>query len=197
MNNHLIVMAKAPRLGRVKTRLAADVGAVAALAFYRRTLEDTVRRLAADRRWRTWLAVSPDVGGHGFPAGIPRLPQGGGDLGARMGRLMAVPPPGPVVIVGADIPDIPPDAVAGAFRALGRADAVFGPAADGGYWLVGLKRRPRLPEIFDRVRWSTPRALADTVANLPAGTGVAYVDTLADVDDGKDLRAWRARLRRR
>src|SRR3546814_16124850 len=83
-----------------------------------------------------------------------------------MDRVMRVLPPGPAVIIGTDIPDIRPRHAAAAFRALGRHDAVFGPAADGGYWLVGLRRRPTIPRAFDGVRWSTEHALADTRANL-------------------------------
>ncbi len=96
-------------------------------------------------------------------------------------------PPGPVVIVGSDIPDIAPNHIAKAFRALGDNDAVFGPATDGGYWLVGLRRRPRFLDPFAGVRWSSVHALADTLANL-AGRRVAFVDLLSDVDDGDSLR---------
>jgi glycosyltransferase A (GT-A) superfamily protein (DUF2064 family) len=89
-----------------------------------------------------------------------------------------------MVIIGTDIPGITPAHIAQAFRLLGRHDAVFGPADDGGYWLVGLKRRPRLPHPFTSVRWSSPHALADTLANLE-GTTVAFVATLSDVDDAR------------
>ena len=191
MYRHLIVMAKAPRLGRVKTRLAADIGPVAAWAFYRRTLAHVVRPLARDGRWTTWLAVSPDSTVRRdrlWPVDCPRLTQGGGDLGQRMARMMAAVAPGPVVMIGADIPDIRSDHVAAAFRALGDHDAVFGPAADGGYWLVGMKRRPRFVDIFQGVRWSSADALADTLANQPAGWRTAFLETLADVDDGLSYR---------
>jgi hypothetical protein len=104
-----------------------------------------------------------------------------------MGRALRSLPPGPAVIVGTDVPDISAAHLAAAFRALGRHDAVFGPAGDGGYWLVGLKRSPRIAEIFANVRWSTEHALADTLANLPPGFRVALLDTLNDVDNGEDL----------
>ena len=188
-NNHLVVFAKAPRLGRVKSRLARDIGAVGAWAFYRRTLAALVRRLKGDARWTLWLAVAPDravVDDGPWPRGVNRG-QGGGGLGARMARVMALLPPGPVVIVGADIPDIRAADAAAAFRALGRHDAVFGPAADGGYWLVGLRRRPRFRDPFKTVRWSTEHALADTRANLQ-GARVALLRELEDVDDGAAFR---------
>ena len=198
LTNHLIVFVKAPRMGAVKSRLARDVGPIAATAFYRATTATVLRRLVPDPRWRLKLAVTPDLdaAGAGFwPAGIARLAQGGGDLGRRMERMLRVPPPGPVVVVGSDIPDLRAGHVARAFAALGEQDAVFGPADDGGYWLVGMKRRPWLDGVFAGVRWSSPYALADTLANL-AGRRVRLVDRLADVDTGTDLTNWRRRASR-
>lgn len=195
MRRHLVVFAKAPALGRVKTRLAKGIGAGAALAFYRRTLTQLLRRVARDRRWRTVLAVSPDrtaCQARLWPARVARTTQGIGDLGARMGRVFRDWPPGPVIIIGADIPDIAAAHIWQAFCALGAAEAVFGPAQDGGYWLVGLRRGPPLPDLFRDVRWSTRHALADTRANLN-GRRVALVDRLADIDDAAAYRRWRAR----
>ena len=105
-----------------------------------------------------------------------------------MGRLLRGAPPGPVCIVGADIPGIRRHHIARAFAALGRHDAVFGPAQDGGYWLVGLRRTRAVPAtLFQGVRWSSRTALADTVATLGA-CRVAHIDTLRDVDVAADLR---------
>ncbi len=201
---HLVVFARAPRLGTVKRRLAAGIGAAAALQFYRTTLESQIRRLARDRRWTTVLAVTPDCwaarrGGWptaGRPPGL--LPQGRGDLGARMARALGPPsrglPRGPAVIVGSDIPGIRPRHIAAAFRALGRHDWVFGPAADGGYWLVGARRQPPRPvRLFDRVRWSGPHALADTLAALRPGETATLLETLDDIDDAADWHRWRNR----
>jgi len=189
----LVIMARQPRAGAVKSRLARAIGDPAAAFVYRRLVERTVRVLARDRRWHTVLAVTPD---HAVPWFRARhraavIGQGAGDLGARMDRLMHVLPPGPVVIVGTDIARIAPSDIARAFAALGGADAVFGPATDGGYWLVGLRRAPRVPSIFAPVRWSGPHALADTVANC-AGLAVALVDERSDIDSGEDYRAFLA-----
>ena len=97
---------------------------------------------------------------------------------------------GPIIIVGTDIPGIRAGHIADAFRLLRRHDAVFGPAGDGGYWLVGLRRCPNVLDIFRGVRWSGPHALGDTVANLD-GRSVGYAATLRDVDDGVDYDAQR------
>jgi len=193
--NHLVIMAKSPVQGRVKRRLGRDIGAVAAAGFYRHCLSHVVQRLARDPRWHTVLAVDPDrdVATAVWPSSkrVALLPQGGGDLGCRMQRLFAHLPPGPVVIVGSDIPAIRPAHIAAAFKLLGGADAVLGAARDGGYWLVGLKRSPRLLSPFAGVRWSSAYALADTVANLD-GKRVAFAAMLSDVDAAEDYRRERA-----
>jgi hypothetical protein len=92
---------------------------------------------------------------------------------------------GPTCIIGADIPGIEAPHIAQAFKALGDHDAVFGPAPDGGYWLVGLKHAPK-PGLFANVRWSTEHALADSRATLPDAR-IATIATLADVDTAADL----------
>lgn len=191
---HLIVFARQPRLGRGKTRLAAGIGRLEAWRFSRLVLAGLLRRLARDPRWTLTVAAAPDraATARGWPAGAERrVPQGGGDLGRRMARALAAPRTGPVVLVGSDIPDIRPQHIAAAFRALGRHDVVFGPAADGGYWLVGVKRLRALPRgLFAGVRWSTPHALADSLAGLPSMHSAGFADALDDVDDAAAWRRW-------
>lgn len=190
----LVVMAKRPIAGAVKNRLARGIGSAGAVRFHRTTLAHTLLRLGADPRWRTYLAVSPDTSltESCWPRHpkVTRMPQGPGDLGARMQRLFNALPPGPVVIVGSDIPAIRAHHIAHAFRLLGRADAVFGPAQDGGYWLVGLKRSPRRIAPFGNVPWSTGETLGATLANL-RGRTVAYSSQLGDVDTADDYRLQR------
>ncbi len=194
LTNHLIIFAKEPCLGRVKTRLGRDIGMVKAWAFYRQCLMNTAQRMAADPRWRTWLALSPDgapAPSH-LPAGASVMAQGSGDLGVRMGNAMVDLPPGPTIIIGTDIPGIRPPGIAHAFRLLGHTDTVFGPAEDGGYWLVGCRRRPRFPDMFSGVRWSTEHALADTLANVnKGGFSARLLNVLEDVDDAESYERWR------
>lgn len=195
ISRHVVVFARAPRLGRVKRRLARDIGALAAWRFHKLTTASLLGRLARDSRWTCWLAVTPDgaaLSGRGLWRVLcNRIAQGPGDLGARMGRVFGQLPPGPVVIVGSDIPGIGADHVAQAFRRLGDHDWVLGPAGDGGYWLIGARRRPVLRLPFQGVRWGGPHARADTLANLK-GQRVALLGELDDVDTGADLK----RLRR-
>ncbi|WP_454274063.1 TIGR04282 family arsenosugar biosynthesis glycosyltransferase [Roseovarius sp. MBR-154] len=191
MRRQLIVMVKEPRPGRVKTRLGRDIGMTAAAWWFRHQVARLLREVD-DPRWHLSLAVSPDRAGlqsRVWPAHLPRLPQGPGDLGDRMGRLLRSAPPGPVCIVGADILGIRRVHVARAFTALGRHDAVLGPAHDGGFWLIGLRRTGRVPTgLFQGVRWSTEHALQDTIDSLD-GQRIALTDRLRDIDTAADLRA--------
>jgi len=181
-------MVREPRPGQVKTRLGRDMGMVRAAWWYRHQSRQIIRTLARDPRWRTILAVTPDREGmvsRVWPAGIDRIPQGAGDLGQRMGRILARPRKAPLAIIGSDIPGITCGHVVRAFAALGNHDAVFGPAEDGGYWLVGLKGPFRIG-MFDNVRWSSEHALADTLRNMQH-MRLAMVDSLRDVDTVEDL----------
>ena len=195
---HLAIFLKEPRLGRVKGRLARDVGHGEAWLFYRRLVRRVLPPLARDARWNAWLATAPDHW-HGqepfWPLALPCLPQGPGDIGQRMLRVFRSLPPGPAIVVGSDIPDLAPAHVARGFAALGSADVVLGPAVDGGYWLIGLGPRARAIDPFKGVRWSSRWALADTERALPAGFRLALVDRLADVDDGAAYWNWRAGTR--
>ena len=184
----LFVMVKAPMAGAAKTRLAAVIGSAEALRFYRSSTTTLLRRIGSDPRWRTVLAVSPDryAGSRFWPAHLPRIAQGHGDLGDRMQRLLEQPR-GPGILIGSDIPGIRAGHIAEAFGVLSRSGFVFGPSEDGGFWLAGAQRAT--PRLFRHVRWSTPYALADTLANLQNPAGLAA--TLADVDTEADWRRWR------
>jgi uncharacterized protein len=174
--------------GGVKTRLAAGLGVATAVRFARHCTAALLRRVGADARWHTTVVVTPDIGRFSqiWPRGVTLRPQGSGDLGMRMQRIFDHTEPGPAVVIGTDVPDITRAHVLVAFRLLGQHDAVFGPADDGGYWLVGLRRRPRVPRPFHGVRWSTAHALADTLVNL-LGRSVARVAALSDVDTPADF----------
>lgn len=191
---HLVIFLRAPQRSAVKRRLARDIGGPAAFHFYQNLSRALVRRLGTDRRWRTVLAVTPDTlarTARFWPSGPARMGQGHGDLGARMARVMDQLPPGPVVVIGSDIPGITPALIMEAFDRLEKNEAVFGPSHDGGYWLVGLARkRRRARGLFRNVRWSTARALEDTRANLAPGMEAPALVPLEDVDDAAGYRRW-------
>ncbi len=191
----VLVFLKEPHPGRVKTRLGRAIGDIRAAWWCRHHSARLIRRLSSDPRWETWLAVSPDHEGEMsrvWPAHLPRWPQGDGDLGARMGRAFRDLPPGPLAIVGTDIPDLGSAHVAAAFHALGEHDAALGPCPDGGYYLIAMKRTPRRAAsgLFDGVRWSSEYAMTDTLASLGRAR-VALLPELQDVDEAADLAAVR------
>lgn len=188
MKDTVVVFARAPRLGTVKRRLARDIGDRAALRFHRATLIALLMDLLACRRFNVVLAVTPDQAAFRLPVRVARIGQGRGDLGQRMSRVLGRYRR--VALMGCDIPDAGAADVREAFRRLGSADAVFGPAADGGYWLIALgPRRPGDP--FGASRWSTEHALADTLQRFRRHR-VRFIRCLSDVDTAEDWHRYTA-----
>lgn len=194
----LVVMAKTPVLGLVKTRLGRQIGAAEATRVFRATSASVLGRLARDPRFETRLAIAPDVGvaTRAFPLTIARQSQGSGNLGAKLQRAAERAPPGPVVIIGTDIPSVRPAHIVRAFRELGRNDVVVGPAEDGGFWLIGFHRRRAMPPCYRGVRWSHEQTLIDVLANL-TGYRVARLDILSDIDSADDVRRLSRHIGRR
>jgi len=191
----LLVFVRAPEAGRVKTRLAAAIGAQAALRVYRRLAEHTMvqaRALAAEGV-EVRVHHAPDGAGEAVRAWLgdgPRyLPQASGDLGMRMRDAFDrafTDGADRVVIVGSDLPELSAPLLHRAFHLLDTHPAVVGPARDGGYYLLGL--RGMIGGIFDGIEWSTPGVLAATLDRLrAAGVEPAMLETLSDVDTVEDL----------
>jgi rSAM/selenodomain-associated transferase 1 len=191
MTGSVIVFAKEPKAGRVKTRLGRDIGMGRAAALSRVMINLTLAQ-ASRGEWRKIIAIDPPAACSTWrsfwPDQFERIAQSKGTLGDRMAAAMEHVSNGPVVVIGVDAPGLRARHIHDAFYTLRRADAVFGPADDGGYWLIGLAGRKRAPALFDNVKWSTQYALEDTLASLPAGFETAYLPVLCDVDQGKDLK---------
>lgn len=183
----VILFCRQVRYGAGKTRLARAVGRLAAWRFQRSRLAHLARDLTRDPRFRLIHAVTPDrsrTNRRVFPGARTLAGQGRGDLGARMGRLLFDGGRAPVILVGTDIPAMSAGHLVDALTRLAAADHVFGPAADGGFWLIGTRRRcPAGRGWLRHVRWSTGFALADVLGNLPRPHRVAMAATLEDVDD--------------
>lgn len=189
----VIVFAKAPVPGLAKTRLAPALGPDGAAALAQRLLDHAVRQALESGLGPVDLCVTPDLH-HPALAPLAVLPgvslsdQGDGDLGERMAaafnRVLAAG--GPALLIGTDAPSLDARYLRQAARALDTHDAVFGPAVDGGYVLAGL-RRPA-PALFQGMRWSHARVMADTRARL-ARAGLRHVElpTLHDIDEPADL----------
>lgn len=194
MSRHaLVVMAKQPLPGRAKTRLSPPLSPEEAAALAECLLRDTLDLMAAVPEVSRVIAYHPPEAGGYFaaiaPAGFRCLAQVGADLGARLDHALAsclAEGHGCAAAIGADSPSLPPGVVAEAFAALeGGADVALGPAEDGGYYLVGL-RRP-CPALF-RVAMSTPTVLAETLAIARReGLAVALLPPWFDVDAAADL----------
>ena len=196
MRNRVVVFGRVPEPGRVKTRLAAAIGAGVAARVYRAVLEHTLGEAIATG-WPVTLALAePSSPGLNWlvPAGVDVELQVGGDLGTRMANAFATHFRGGndvVVLVGSDVPLLDQTLMREAVMSCERVPVVLGPAADGGYYLVA-ERAPGL-EIFGGIPWSVSETLATTRARLRAlGSPHEELRVLRDLDTREDLEAFLA-----
>jgi rSAM/selenodomain-associated transferase 1 len=192
------VFAKRPAPGAVKTRLAAEASPEWAAEVAAAFLHDVLDRLAAVEARRVLAFAPPDALPYFAEAARERFaltPQSDGDLGRRMASFFQeqfAAGADRVVLVGTDSPTLPAALIYEAFYQLGRAEVVLGPAADGGYYLIGCSRI--VPPIFEGIAWGGPDVLRDTIARLPAACHLALLLPWYDVDTLADWFALRGHL---
>ncbi len=193
MATALIVFAKAPVAGQAKTRLIPALGAAGAAALAERLLEHALAAAVAAGFDTAELCVTPD---RGHPVlqrlarqhGLALTEQGTGDLGTRMHRALerALQTHQRALLFGSDVPELDAPRLRQAAAALHTHDAVFVPALDGGYALVGLRRSE--PRLFEGIAWSTPRVMAQTRERASVAE-LSWVELppLHDIDEPTDL----------
>lgn len=196
----LIVYAKVPRSGQVKTRIATTIGNGRAAEIYRAMLSGFLARLRGlRRRWHMEIHFTPPEQESllvpEVPPGIPRVPQVDGDLGARLKHSFATAfqaSRDPVVIVGTDSPDLPVRFLQEALDQLATHDVVVGPSKDGGYYLIGL--RAPAPQLFEGIPWSSPDVCRETLRKAQQLGKTCYTTPeWSDVDTTQDLAEFLAR----
>jgi rSAM/selenodomain-associated transferase 1 len=190
----VIIFAKAPEKGKVKTRLALGMDEDLAVSIYRKIVEKTIRTVLQtpfspvicfspaekEKMMKDWL------GRH-----LSYTIQKGDDLGQRISSAFGAAFENgfsQVLVIGSDIPGIEPNHLSEAFSLLKKNDAVIGPAYDGGYWLIGFNRNRFSPHVFADIPWSTEDVLDHTKEKC-AGVGVstALAAKLRDLDTVDDL----------
>lgn len=189
----IVVLAKAPLPGLAKTRLIPALGAEGAAALAERLLAHAVATAAAAGLGPVLLHGTPELSHPAFQRlaaqhGVALRLQCAGDLGQRMQQALqqALDDGGPALLMGTDAPAITGALLAQAAAALQSHDAVFVPALDGGYALVGL--RAPAPSLFSGMAWSTPQVMADTRARArAAGLRWAELPAVPDIDEPADL----------
>ena len=193
MSTAVIVFSRAPVAGAAKTRLIPALGAAGAAMLAERLLAHAVAMASEAGVGAVELCVTPDATHASFTAlarrhALELRSQGDGDLGERMSRALArtLTLNGAALLMGADAPGLDAAALRAAAAALASHDAVFVPALDGGYALVGLARPA--PTLFDGMAWSTSRVMADTRERArQAGLRWAELPAVADIDEPADL----------
>ena len=196
VNRHLLIFARQPVLGQVKTRLAAAIGDAAALAVYRELLTITAVAVeSAGIPTTVWLADAPGSAAAELPEwpGMRWRLQPAGDLGHRMAYAFAAAfaaGASAVAIIGTDCPGLRATHLEQAFELLKDHDVVLGPATDGGYYLLAMNEL--YAPLFANKAWSTDTVRTATLADaVQLGLSMALLPELADVDTAADLRAWR------
>ncbi|PCI89052.1 MAG: hypothetical protein COB24_00815 [Hyphomicrobiales bacterium] len=199
-NLHLVIMAKRPSMGRVKTRLAKTIGNGAAYKFFNQNLQNLMRKLGQSQKYKMHVATTPKnaIQDSYWPPYINVFDQGQGDLGDRMQHVFEhihqQYGASKILIIGSDIPYIQPHHIMSGFKMLGHKKTCFGPSGDGGYWLVGQRTSPKTTKLFNNVRWSTHHALTDTINNAP-NNDIGIISTLNDVDEAEDYIKYLTTLR--
>ncbi|MBW4582637.1 MAG: TIGR04282 family arsenosugar biosynthesis glycosyltransferase [Tildeniella nuda ZEHNDER 1965/U140] len=198
MSDRLIIFTRYPEAGKAKTRLIPALGAEAAAELHRQMTEYT---LAQVKRLQQSLSLTVEIwfaGGDRIQmqtwlgSDLSYQPQPEGDLGDRMAQAFQTAFDNGVkaaIIIGTDCPELTDVLLTEAFQALQQTDLVLGPATDGGYYLIGLRRS--VPELFKTIAWSTDRVFQQTVdiaSNL--NLSLATLPALTDVDRPDDLPVW-------
>ncbi|MEE9524968.1 MAG: TIGR04282 family arsenosugar biosynthesis glycosyltransferase [Thermodesulfovibrionales bacterium] len=191
MKRALILFAKAPERHNVKTRLSEHMSDEERLELYIALLDKAIDKLRSIKEVETLICYTPSDKREYFGKyGLKTFPQSDGDLGERMfNALVHVFKDGfdSAIIVGVDIPDLSEKIIENAFDLLMHKDIVFGPAIDGGYYLVGMSKP--VDVVFRDIDWSTDRTLQQSIAVAEShGYTVAYTDTLSDIDTIDDVR---------
>jgi rSAM/selenodomain-associated transferase 1 len=190
----VIVFARAPEPGKVKTRLIPALGAAGAAELHRRLVRHSLGAATGARLGPVELWCAPDTGDPFFREcerrlGVSLSAQGGGDLGARMQRAFesALARAGRAILVGSDIPALSAQYLRDADQALVRGNkVVIGPAEDGGYVLIGLSRCD--PELFRNIPWGGPEVMAETRRRIASlAWRLSELPVLWDVDRPEDL----------
>jgi rSAM/selenodomain-associated transferase 1 len=195
-DNCVLVFAKSPENGDVKTRLADDIGSDHAVEFYKCCVEDTLtwmKGLNVHFKFYYWPPDAAESLLDWLGSGLEYAAQQGDDLGEKMKNAFKDTFENDfekVLIVGSDSPDLPVEFINTAFDELDRHGVVIGPSSDGGYYLIGFKKQSYCPEVFDDILWSSSGVLEKTLEVLERQQRRVYllpewhdVDTLADLKD--------------
>lgn len=196
--DRLIIFARYPEVGKAKTRLIPALGPEGATALYRQLAEYTLAQVHAFQlRYPVDIEVrfaggTQELMQRWLGQDLLHTEQGAGDLGERMARsLQAAFAAGATrsVIIGTDCPQLDAAILQTAFAQLEQHDLVLGPAQDGGYYLIGLRRV--VPALFAEIAWSTAAVFAQTVELAEQlGLAIALLPTLSDIDYPEDLEVW-------
>jgi hypothetical protein len=190
----LLIFAKTPEPGQVKTRIAQTVGPEKAAEIYAEMLDHILGETAAEGQWERILFITPESDEDYFHRrGLKTRRQKGNGIGERIANALidsASQGNGKIVLIGSDIPELTSADIAAAFEMLASFPAVIGPSADGGFYLFGLAAQyvPQAAEVLQQpIRWSTPEVLAEVERQCRAHRlRLGYLPVKNDIDTYED-----------
>lgn len=205
-NQRVLLFARYPEKGRVKTRLETHLDQDKILCLYRHFVEDILATLQRSGYPLTICYLPSEKGGQmkaWLGGAFAYLSQTGEDLGKRMGNAFvqtftATPSPvDQVILIGSDLPDLDSGILDQAFDSLSQNDVVIGPAVDGGYYLIGFNRHTFFKDAFAGISWGTGQVFTETLTKIEgAGLKVHILPQWRDIDTYDDLKAFYERAQR-
>jgi len=182
---NLYIFARRPEISIGKSRLKKKVGKSLGSNFYHNNLSKLLRLLNSDRRINVKLCVTPNSATKFWPKyishKIKRLPQGNGDIGKKMLKILNSDSKAKLLI-GSDIPEISPKIILDAWKKLNQCNIIIGPAYDGGFWLIGFSKGTNIKNLFKNINWDKENTLKQIKKNIFNKHKILYSKLLKDID---------------
>jgi len=182
---NLYIFARRPEIGIGKSRLKKRIGKSLGSNFYLNNLSKLLRSLNSDKRISIKLSVTPDSASKFWPKyishKIKRLPQGKGDIGEKMLKILNADSKAKLLI-GSDIPKISQKIIIDSWKKLNHCNVILGPTYDGGFWLIGFSKGTNIKNLYKNIDWDKKNTLKQIQKNMPKKQKVLYSKILKDID---------------
>jgi len=182
---NIYIFARRPEISIGKSRLKNKIGKILGSNFYHNNLSNLLRKLNSDKRINITLCVNPDSSTKNWPRHISpkikRIPQGKGDIGKKMSKILNMNKE-KKILIGSDIPKISTKVIMETWKKLNRCNVILGPAYDGGFWLIGFANRTNIQNLFKNIDWHKNNTLKQVKNNIPKHKKLLFTQTLYDID---------------
>ena len=182
---NIYIFARRPEISIGKSRLKNKIGKILGSNFYHNNLSNLLRKLNSDKRINITLCVNPDSSTKNWPRHISpkikRIPQGKGDIGIKMSKILNMNKE-KKILIGSDIPKISTKVIMETWKKLNHCNVILGPAYDGGFWLIGFAKRTNIQNLFKNIDWDKNNTLKQVKNNIPKHKKLLFTQILHDID---------------